>query len=262
MIPCEPFITPDMLPCDLPDDPPASLATRAIDAASFVLWGLGGRRHGICNAEVRPCAPRCVSSGLWWEYGSGWHPVLYEGAWLNVCGCTSSTDCACGPVSEIVLPLRPVASIVGIDQGGTELVEGTDWRLDGSRLIRLGGESWPSCQNMAAAPGEADTLTVSLTWGTPVDALGQMAAGELACEFTKAMRGLSCNLPQRVQSVSRQGVTLALLDTQDFLQEGRTGLYMVDLWLGVVNPDRHTGSSMVWSPDVPAPRMNPRVPSP
>lgn len=255
MIPCEPFITADVLPCDISDDPPASLATRAIAAASFVLWALGGRRHGICSVTVRPCAERCAPSGLWHSWGSGWQPVLYEGAWLNVCGCGSGDGCSCGPVSEIILPARPVASVESVSIDGVALVEGDDYRLDGSRLVRLDGE-WPTCQNMEAAADAEGSFTVSFSWGTPVDALGQMAAGELACEFAKALRGdASCALPQRVQSITRQGVSLALLDPLDFLAEGRTGLYTVDLWLATVNPSGLASGPMVWSPDVASPRF-------
>lgn len=254
--PCIPFTTPERLPCDLSSDPDANVAEIAILAASFVLWSLGGRRHGACAVTVRPCSPRCTSGGLWHEFGSGYAPVLYEGEWYNVCGCGASTDCSCGPLSEIVLPMSPVVAVSGVILDGVELEQGTDYRVDGRRLVRLGGESWPTCQNMAVAPDAPGAFAVVFSWGVPVDYLGEVAAGELACEIAKAMTNdSSCRLPQRASSVSRQGVTITMLDPQEFLSEGRTGLYLADLWLAAVNPHGLSRESGVWSPDVPAPRF-------
>ncbi len=65
-----------------------------------------------------------------------------------------------------------------------------------------------------------------------------MAARTLAIEFAKLWSDdETCALPQRVTSVSRQGVSFTILDQQDFIQELRTGLYAVDLFLKTVNPD-------------------------
>ena len=66
-------------------------------------------------------------------------------------------------------------------------------------------------------------------------------------------------LPQRVTSVSRQGVNYTILDNQDFVEEMRTGLYVVDLFLKSVNPDKARAKARVFSPDVPrARRMVPK----
>ena len=59
-----------------------------------------------------------------------------------------------------------------------------------------------------------------------------------------------CDLPERVTSITREGVTMALIDPQEFIQEGRTGLYTVDLWLNAVNPNRLLKRATVWSPDM------------
>ena len=59
-----------------------------------------------------------------------------------------------------------------------------------------------------------------------------------------------CVLPQRVTPISRQGVSWTLLDPQDFLDNGRTGIYHVDLFLRTVNPDRARLRSRVFSPDL------------
>lgn len=255
--PCVPFTTPERLRCNLSDDPEAAVASTAIRAASFVLWALAGRRHGACEVVVRPCSPSCVGSGLWHEFGHGYQPVLYEGEWLNVCRCGGSpAACSCTSVSEIVLPMSPVVDVDAVTIDGLTLVEDTDYRVEGRRLVRLGGERWPVCQDMTAAAGADGSFVVEFSWGVPVDDLGALAAGELACEIAKAMTGDGgCRLPQRVQTISRQGVTMGFLDPQEFLAEGKTGLYLPDLWLSTVNPGGLRRRSAVWSPDVPAPRF-------
>ena len=55
----------------------------------------------------------------------------------------------------------------------------------------------------------------------------------LACERSKAAAGKACSLPERVTSVTRQGVSWTLLDPQDFLAQGMTGVARLDQWLSV-----------------------------
>ena len=51
-------------------------------------------------------------------------------------------------------------------------------------------------------------------------------------------------------SVVRQGVSYTVLDNQDFIDELKTGIYAVDLFLRVANPDRARARARVFSPDV------------
>jgi hypothetical protein len=82
-----------------------------------------------------------------------------------------------------------------------------------------------------------------------------MAAKALADQFVLAMQGSEeCTLPQRVTSISRQGMSMTLLDPQDFLDKGRTGIYQVDLFLTTINPDGARLRSRVFSPDTPRAR--------
>jgi hypothetical protein len=89
-----------------------------------------------------------------------------------------------------------------------------------------------------------------------------MAARKLAIEFARLWSGdADCELPQRVTSVSRQGVSYTILDNQEFIEELRTGLYEIDLFLKVVNPDNARRKSKVFSPDQPrARRYTPKTP--
>jgi hypothetical protein len=87
--------------------------------------------------------------------------------------------------------------------------------------------------------------------------MGKMAARTLAIEFCKLWNNDDdCALPQRVTSISRQGVSYTLLDNQDFIAEMRTGIYAVDLFLKSTNPDGARTKSRVFSPDVPRGRRS------
>jgi hypothetical protein len=106
---------------------------------------------------------------------------------------------------------------------------------------------------MAAATTEANTWQVSYTKGTPVPEGGQVAAGVLACELAKgATNDRTCQLPQRVQTIARQGVTVQLLDSFDDVEKGRTGIWLVDSWVASVTQPKRGGS--VYSVDIPNPR--------
>jgi hypothetical protein len=56
-----------------------------------------------------------------------------------------------------------------------------------------------------------------------------------------------------VQSITRQGISMAILDPFDFLDNGRTGVYQFDLWLATVNPTGLPRRSRVFSPDIARP---------
>lgn len=65
----------------------------------------------------------------------------------------------------------------------------------------------------------------------------------LAEEYLKASRGQTCSLPERVTSISRQGVSWTMLDPMDFLGVGLTGVGRIDTWLSAVRRE-HPSASM------------------
>ena len=80
---------------------------------------------------------------------------------------------------------------------------------------------------------------------------GRIAAKALADQYLLAMTGSEdCELPQRVTQVSRQGMSWTLLDPQDFLEKGRTGIYQVDLFLTRGQPEWCILRARVFSPDI------------
>jgi hypothetical protein len=119
------------------------------------------------------------------------------------------------------------------------------YRLENWRhVVRTDGAFWPTCND--------GTWTVDVVMGHEVPALGLLAAAELACEFVKACTpGQVCSLPQRVQNITRQGITQQFIDPETFFAEGRIGLYRADLFIQTFNPSGLHSRPRVLSPDRP-----------
>lgn len=62
-----------------------------------------------------------------------------------------------------------------------------------------------------------------------------------------------CELPERVTSISREGISMSLIDPQTFIDKGRTGLIRVDQWLSTYLSRKGMGRPGVFSADAPPP---------
>lgn len=266
---------------DASQDPRLRLA---VETATEILWRLTAGRYGLCREIVRPCRQDCIPDARTrYSAGPGMRPEVIDGRWVNLsCGCTclpSACDsCGCGTkASEIELPGPVHAPHLPTDHGSCSwaspypvrvwvdglLLDPTAYRLIApTTLIRVDGGSWPGYQDMAAAYDEPGAFAVEYWRGRPVPVGGRRAVTILACELYKRCVGdSSCALPQRVQTVEREGVTFTMLDQMEFLSSGRTGLAEVDLWLSTVNPTGALSPSQVLSPDQFAVRHEPVDPS-
>lgn len=268
--PCEDWVTSDDLCClDEGELPGTCVANQpvtqaqldlAIASASYVLWALSGRRFGVCEITVRPCSRECLGQGgplyVPWAsfYSSGFVvPYLFRGAWYNLsCGCQS--ECSCTELCEVTLP-SPLCEVSQVKLDGVVMDPAAyrcdDWR----KLVRIDGGCWPLCQDMDKDDDQPNTWSVTAQFGLEVPAMGKLAAAELACEFLKGCVGVECALPQRVTTLTRQGVSATFFDPQDFLANGKTGIYNVDLFLTASNPYGLAARPTVWSPDVRKPRV-------
>lgn len=227
---CEPWATEADLcsPCDdYALDAP--LLADAIDAASNILYRLsGGRFPGVCADEVRP-------------YGQ--------------CGCGCRGRCS--GLHEVNLGAFPVVAVSEVKIDG-DILPSNHYRIDDNRyLVRLPVDDrnpgWPCCQRLDLADTELDTFSVSFTWGIAPPIEGVQAAAKLACELVKSCQPEllgKCQLPKRVQSISRQGISMTLLDPFDFLEKGKTGIYEIDLFLAAYPGGARTAPG-VFSPDMP-----------
>lgn len=218
-------------------------------AATDILWAATGRRwRGEILTEsvtLRPAPPRPGEGG--WPYHSSWgHCGCFTGVANN--GSLRWADAFRGahPAPAAVrLPRPDVTAVTSV------LVDGavfTAWRLDGSWLARIDGDTWPMCR---------DRVTVTYSFGRLPPDGARVATVELALELGRSTvlnPDQPCQLPRRLQSVTRQGITFAVLDTLEFLDKGLTGLMGVDLWLRSVNPRGRMQAATCWSPDLPVAR--------
>lgn len=232
---CQDWVTlVEMGDCGCSAAPNPTTVQNSISAASETLYILSGRQYpGLCDVEIRPC-------------GDG-------------CNCNFD-DCGCNRLSRAFIGYD-VASIGEVDVAGVVL-DPEDYRLESPYIVRLDGGNWPCCQNMAGQPGDEDTFTVTALVGQAPSRIGIDAARALASELVRSCTpGEACALPERVTSITRQGVSMAILDPLDFLTDGRTGIYAVDLFLSTVNPNGLTRRSRAWSPDLPTAKRYPVVTS-
>jgi len=263
---CEPWATTTDVctPCD--DYAFDSLLLMdCLQAASDVLFQLSGRQFpGTCQATVRPCAQHASGDRgrpipAYSPYGTYW-PVPGSWSWSpswGFCSCNRTERTGCGSIAEITLGAYPIQRVTEVRMDGVVLPS-SEYRVDDDRyLVRLAdangnAQGWPCCQRMDLPTTEVGTWEVTFLYGQPPPVAGMRAAARLGCELALACQPETvgaCNLPERVTQITRQGVTAVVLDPMAFLDEGKTGLYEVDLFLRSVNPNKLSRRSTVLRPD-------------
>lgn len=236
-------------PSELGQFADTEFAQEAAETASYLMWVMSGRKYSgeTLVTERYVCAKRA--------YRMGASSRLYGGILIN--GTVSNIPLndfdnyaelvadGLSPESRIRLRGNYVTKIHAVRNRAGEVLDPSSYYLvDHSVLQATAGVPWTPCN-----------VEVTYSYGAPIPAAGKMAARTLAIEFAKLWAGDDdCALPQRVTSISRQGVSYTLLDSQDFIQELRTGVYAVDLFIKSVNPDGARRRSRVFSPDTPRAR--------
>lgn len=149
---------------------------------------------------------------------------------------------------EILLGHTHVRSVDQVVIDGVPLSPSA-YSLDDARwLRRCDGQAWPQWQDWTKPLG---TWQVTLTFGEdpPPDGIyaAEVLAGELALAGTDTG---ACRLPNRVQSVTRQGTSMLMVDPQALLQGGRWGVSEIDMFVQSVNPNGLQQPASVTSPDI------------
>lgn len=235
--------------CNRVNDAEADKAQRALDAANFLGWTLSGRRYGVCAIEgERPGRVGDRRSGCVQQVAS-------PGGSRCLCACCGAGACGCPGVSQVIVGrVGPIVAVDEVRIAGEVLDPSAYALLDGRRLVRRDGGTWPACQLLGRDDDDEDVLVVDYRWGIEPDPHARRAVATLACEFLKADVGdPDCTLPANVQSVSRQGISFEIVDPLDFLNNGRTGIYEFDLWIAAVNPSGLARPSRVRTPDIDEP---------
>jgi hypothetical protein len=245
---------------DLGDYSDSDYAYDACKTASYLLWAMSGRKFsGITTVTERYVSqfdPYFRSTGS----GNNYLPTLVEGSVQNlpvgrdfrVYGNDYLGD-GTSSRSRVRLRGRKVIKIHTVRDGSGNIVDPQKYYLaDHSTLYGSPNSNWTPFN-----------VEITYTYGSPPPTAGRAAARILATELVKLYEGDdTCALPQRVTNVSRQGVSYTILDNQDFIQEMRTGLYAVDLFLKTANPDKARARARVFSPDVSrARRISPKSPA-
>ena len=221
----------------------------AIQVASNLLWAMSGRKYTgeTIVTERYTCTLRNNRMGPSTKTNS---PILFGGDVYNIPTgdydeYSELTADGISPDSRIKLRGRPVTEIISMRNRHGKIMDPSSYYLvDHSTIHVRAGTPWTPCNT-----------EITYKYGIPVPTAGKMAARKLAIEFARLWSGDEmCELPQRVTSVSRQGVSYTILDNQEFIEELRTGLYEIDLFLKTVNPDNARRKSKVFSPDQPRAR--------
>lgn len=211
-------------------------ADEAIAAASHILWALSGRKYSGTNSIVEFYDARQGIVGALSGRGS----VQAQAVLQTAPGDVVCLDC--GFPHKMRLRHQPVQRVLSVEINGT-LVSPEDYAL-----INRSSLGFP-LSRMACG---ASCVRVSYIWGVNPPAGGKAACVELATQFLLAWDGSDeCRFPKRVTNVTRQGVSWTILDPQDFLDDGRTGIYTIDLFLKATNPDKARRPARVFSPDLP-----------
>jgi hypothetical protein len=224
-------------------------ADEACKVASYLLWAMSGRKFsGVTTVTERyTCVLRNNRMGPSTKTNS---PILFGGDVYNIP--TDDYDeyselvtDGMSPDARIKLRGRPISKIHSIRNKHGAIINPSQYYLvDHSTIHITAGTPWTPCNT-----------EVTYEYGAAVPMAGKMAARTLAMEFAKLWAGDDdCQLPQRITSVSRQGVSFTILDNQEFIEELRTGLFAVDLFLKTTNPDNARRKSKVFSPDAPRAR--------
>ena len=135
-------------------------------------------------------------------------------------------------------PVEFIKSVERVHHCGTDADPWNDWCLEAVNVISFCcapgtgsiGQFMPRTF-MCGCDGNVFRITYAIDNNLPPGT--SAIVGWLACEYAKAAANKACSLPERVQSITRQGVSWTVLDPQDFLTKGYTGMGRLDHWLAI-----------------------------
>jgi len=222
---CQPWIT----VADLPESKPALDDDTWEDLcwqASEMLYVWSGRQYsgGCASTVVLDTPPGATGGACRYRWVDPWLPRGDRGVRE--------------PVVAKLLD-APVTSIDTVQIGDIELIHGDDYDADlpVGMVWRTSRRTWPT----------DGTARITYRHGLVPPIGGQRAATLLALELGKSWTGAKCNLPKRIETISREGLTVNLAVA---LQGWRTGIWDIDAWLLSVNPHMLSRRARAWSPDV------------
>lgn len=223
------------------DDPTNPESAKAAQYASWILYKLTAEKYagvrsatewyGISGSNCAICTSSVVSGGI--------ISVGENHGHINVAPAELSSFSTRG----LLLRGRPATSISAVVSETGETAPTTSYSLvNNAYLINTDTSCWDL----------RNGVTVAYKFGARPPVAGRLAAIRLATELLKlAANDNTCSLPDRVTSVSRQGISYTILDPQEFIRDGRTGIYEIDLFLQAANPSKAKKRPRVFVPGAP-----------
>lgn len=215
-----PWITKDDLAT-----PESRYAQEVIDYATFVLFKLSGEKYpGVTTAT---------------------ETYVSESRASTLADPVSTT--ALGNIAAIGIPDRvqypqrlylrgtPVHKVDAVQYGNTVLDTG-DYALYNKRFLKLrSGGPWDYFCDQKG-------ITVTYSYGMMPPSAGRLAASTLANELLILLGentdAEQCRIPERVTSVSREGISFDMVNPMEFMDDGKTGIWEIDLFIRTANPSR------------------------
>lgn len=205
-------------------DPTHVYAEISIQSASHILYKLTGEKFQGIHTTTEYFGGEAQSVDI--------QPVVISGGMYNL---PLSSYSKYGPSfikdQKIYLRHRPVRNIIEVVELG-KVVDPTNYSLRDRHFLRKkNGMGW--------ILNQFNELEVTYEYGALPPTAGVRAAITLADQlYLNEIGSDQCALPARVTSINRQGVNITALDPQEFLMNGRTGIYEVDLFIKTYNPNK------------------------
>jgi hypothetical protein len=194
-------------------DTASEMLDLAIESATDLMYALTGRQFGLWADTIRP--------DLGGEVGT-----------------------------SLSLGKYPVNGVQEVKINGETLPTSAYWVSEDKFILRTNGEAWPATQKQYLADTLDETFSISFSWGISPPLAVRAGTRRLACELLALSVDRPSSLSDRVKSVSRQGTNFDLVSSDDLLSDnGRTGIYEVDLAISAYNSDGNSAPVLVISPD-------------
>lgn len=204
-------------------------AQEAAQFASWILYKLTGEKYpGIRTSTewlgVRGAEPTACSTFT--DYG--------DFTWVSRINGS--------PYKTIKLRGQPVVSITSVEDSNGLVDPAAYTLVNHASIMSVANPGWDAYNG----------IVVTYQHGTKPPAAGKTAAITLAEQLILAIDDdESCKLPRNVQSITRQNISMQLLDPLQFLENGRVGLYEVDLFIAAANPNKSKKRARVFSAQLP-----------
>ena len=241
----------------------SAICAEAAQAATEILYERTAHRFtGKCGpVTIRPVSRptnadvRAWTSSGWGSWGYGWGAALVNNLGQPPVMSLYAEDGA----PYIELYDYPVTNIVEVKIDGTvippdeyELRE-YKWllrKLPTSESNPTARWGWPTSQTQWLNDDQEGTFSVTYEFGQDCGSGGRMACKSLAESLAAPFFGDMNAYPERVTTITRQGVTAQISSVIDVMSKGGpTGLRTVDTWLRAVNPALLMKKPLVFSPD-------------